>query len=1106
MWFWIGLVAGVLPFFLRYTWSSTKEENGQVVAISHFDFASIVGGIVAMACAFGLLSADALSIAKSALLFALALLQLAHGVALGTRLRFYAQRKRQRKLQRDLPDQINFPGIEVGDASDALRMPVGATFKYTRKTQFVGTAQPGEDFLSQVPDYILGVVEQRELFNACEMRLPIMLLAAERGIDRETLYTIYQRMAEVFAEHEDLSPRVPAQTLLNSNALEYVLRRKATPDAILEVFRRFPEIASHREIVRQTASSPLTGEESLTPMRGLQRDPKLHEFHEALRDLLKEQRFGDVNEHADIAVELAAKTHAYEHALILSDCGMVLFQRRQLMDAEPILRKAARLAQLALEQQLDDSPELFEAYLKSEYSLAEIYLGLGDYQQAIDHVQKGTARFRNLIFQVRELDDMGKRFQPLAMYGLEISARVYFSIGHNTIAQSLARAALYQAWDLHGEEHPYPSRVQILLATIYRGYGLHELSRKHFENALPHAELDPSVQLQWASHLIFDGEFDRAKQLLQEATDSAVFHANMQMRADRAAMLGEIAVGESSFKDALSWKMEAVELSDRFLNEQSARLSSQQLREHSAAQFRYVYEFVDFVLRYMPDQPDAVRAACDAVLRRKLIESDALRHIHYVASTDPKLREHYQRLRRLRSRIGAARLIEYAALKYDANLAEGVAKRERLEADIAAAVGGFRIPKTDSREIESKLPQDTALVEYLCLPWIPATPGDDEKKPTLYYALVIQRGRPCELVKIGTAESIDSAIAEYQREMTRSGRHLVDQDEGDVVRGSGERVRQMIFDPIKEKIRGCSGLVIAPDGELCRVPIGALPSGDDYLINKYRITYVSTGRDMLRDERERGAKHGLPTVMADPDYDLGKGMHTYQIFKRLEGARDEGLDIAQLLGVDALVDADATEETLKELKSPVILHIATHAYFQDKSSNPTPRGTDLPSEDAVKAGLSGGGLALAGVNVWLTNRTGQGANEGLVNAEDVLEIDLSGTQLTVLSACETALGDVRIGQGVMGLRRSFVVAGTDTLVMSLWRVPDKETAELMKSFYREILRGEGCGDALCSAQRELLHRDPYYWGAFICQGNSGPISSEVIAEIRQRVADRSGIS
>jgi CHAT domain-containing protein len=136
------------------------------------------------------------------------------------------------------------------------------------------------------------------------------------------------------------------------------------------------------------------------------------------------------------------------------------------------------------------------------------------------------------------------------------------------------------------------------------------------------------------------------------------------------------------------------------------------------------------------------------------------------------------------------------------------------------------------------------------------------------------------------------------------------------------------------------------------------------------------------------------------------------------------------------------------------------------------------------------GLALAGVNTW--NRGGSlpaEAEDGLLTAEDVSGLDLLRTDLVVLSACETGLGKVWNGEGVYGLRRAFVLAGAKTLVMSLWKVPDQQTQELMGEFYQRIQRGQPRAEALREAQLAMKKRYsyPYYWGAFICQGDPSPL-------------------
>ena len=136
------------------------------------------------------------------------------------------------------------------------------------------------------------------------------------------------------------------------------------------------------------------------------------------------------------------------------------------------------------------------------------------------------------------------------------------------------------------------------------------------------------------------------------------------------------------------------------------------------------------------------------------------------------------------------------------------------------------------------------------------------------------------------------------------------------------------------------------------------------------------------------------------------------------------------------------------------------------------------------------GLVLAGVNTWhATGHFHEQAEDGLLTAEDVSGLDLLATELVVLSACETGLGEVRTGEGVFGLQRAFVLAGAKTLVMSLWSVPDEQTRALMEDFYRRIHAGQPRAEALRAAQMAIRaeHPDPFYWGGFICQGNPGAL-------------------
>jgi CHAT domain-containing protein len=223
-----------------------------------------------------------------------------------------------------------------------------------------------------------------------------------------------------------------------------------------------------------------------------------------------------------------------------------------------------------------------------------------------------------------------------------------------------------------------------------------------------------------------------------------------------------------------------------------------------------------------------------------------------------------------------------------------------------------------------------------------------------------------------------------------------------------------------------------------------------------------------------------------------------------------------MLQVQPWLGGMVLESPLKAYRSPSILHIATHGFFLPNQPH------NLHKDNLILGGMStsgtiGGminrlsgeglenpllrsGLALAGANTWLQYRPlPSEAEDGILTAEDVSGIDLSNTELVTLSACETGLGDVLTGEGVFGLRRAFVLAGAQTLVMSLWKVPDEQTKELMVDFYNRLLVGKPRADALREAQLKMKEKypSPYYWGAFICQGNAGPLQDELLKSIKE---------
>jgi CHAT domain-containing protein len=193
-----------------------------------------------------------------------------------------------------------------------------------------------------------------------------------------------------------------------------------------------------------------------------------------------------------------------------------------------------------------------------------------------------------------------------------------------------------------------------------------------------------------------------------------------------------------------------------------------------------------------------------------------------------------------------------------------------------------------------------------------------------------------------------------------------------------------------------------------------------------------------------------------------------------------------------LTGSNANKAALKQVNAPDILHIATHGFFltdaPEKSS--AEKGTRAINAKAkIESPLLRSGLALAGANL-----SRESTDNGILTALEASSLNLWGTKLVTLSACDTGLGEVKNGEGVYGLRRAFMLAGTETLVMSLWPVSDYVTREMMSMYYTGLKNGMGRGEALRQAELAMLKRTgrqhPFYWASFIQSGDWGNLQGK----------------
>lgn len=321
-----------------------------------------------------------------------------------------------------------------------------------------------------------------------------------------------------------------------------------------------------------------------------------------------------------------------------------------------------------------------------------------------------------------------------------------------------------------------------------------------------------------------------------------------------------------------------------------------------------------------------------------------------------------------------------------------------------------------------------------------------------------------------------------------------------------------IFLPILPLIGKRRHLVVVPDGQFNVLPLALLHDGSDYLHDSYLIRYLTSGLDLLQN----GATFQPATtavVFADPAFEqrpgdstllTGRQRHvrllTLPALKPLPGARKEAEAIRALWpNAQVLMGTAATDSALLHVQAPPILHVATHSLFGIKQEVPVlatsrafeTRGRLDVAQRIPTNPLLRSGLALAGISNRRTARLVEELElpDGLVTAQELAGINLWGTQLVVLSACDSGNGDIERGHGVYGLRRAVLTAGAQTLVTSLWQVDDEATQALMEQYYQRLHRGVGRAEALRQAALEVRkqHDHPYFWGAFISIGQVGPL-------------------
>lgn len=731
--------------------------------------------------------------------------------------------------------------------------------------------------------------------------------------------------------------------------------------------------------------------------------------------------------------------------------------------AEPLLKRALTIYEKVF------GPE-HPATATSLNNLAMLYLAMGAYSQTEPLLKRALAIYEKAL--APEHPDTAKSLGNLG--------ELYRTTGAYAQAEPLLKRALAINEKVFGPEHPDTATGTNNLGTLYidmRAY----------------AQAEPLLKRALAI---------REKELGPEHPETATTLGN----------LAWVLWGQGSWSDSAANMRRSLRIQETNAHRVLVLGDETRKRAYAATLTPYTWGAVSFSLASQGKVRTAEHTGMEVVLQRKGRVQDLMTDVFATARTrlsasDRKIFDQWLEANGQLATLSFNGPGLMSIDKYRELLESLSAKATALSTQLSERSAEFqsKVETVTVERVQQALPTDSVLIE-----WLRYRPSDPKANEGVrwhaprYVAYVLKRiGEPVA-IDLGAAQSIEDLVTEFRTALSDPA--------STYFKEAAEELSEKLIKPLRSHFAQSKRLLLSPDGALNLVPFAALvDEHGEYLAQNLELTYLTSGRDLLRMAVEPPPR-GTAVVLADPNYGHPSGWgprddaglepvrsadldRSGLVFTPLPGTAAEAKALQSLLKLDApsvLTGDRATETNLRELHGPRILHMATHGFFlNDLHMRTAVRragfGPETASLPLGENPMLRSGLALAGANARHSGAT----DDGILTAAEAAQLDLLGTQLVVLSACETGLGTVQTGEGVYGLRRALVLAGAQTQLVSLWKVNDAAAQELMVDYYQRLLEGEGRSEALRAAQKAMLanpaHQHPCYWAAFILVGDGTPL-------------------
>jgi len=570
-------------------------------------------------------------------------------------------------------------------------------------------------------------------------------------------------------------------------------------------------------------------------------------------------------------------------------------------------------------------------------------------------------------------------------------------------------------------------------------------------------------------------------------------------------------------EEAVEWALKTQAANAAWTLDKAVWMSGEDLYEQHQQSNDMVHEVFSLAADHAAEYPAFAQSCYDDALLYKGIGLSSQRFFERELSqknvTASQEVQEWKRLRKQLSeaeaRPGSRSADETAALKNNLAL---------LESRLIKNLGGFTQMRYNPtwQDVQAALRPGEVAVEFLRFTYF--QPTEITARDIRYLALVL---RPGDAAPAAVPICFDKEMLPLlPPDSLRNEQVLHDLYHGITKNETGKSLADLLWSPLEPLLRGAKTIYYSPAGNLHRVNFAALaPDGKTPLTERLHFRPLLSTRSLATPRKSTkptdallfgGIRFDADSLEMKTALDLlrsegsilfstnaggsrgddsrGRGKWRY-----LRGTEKEVNDIGQVMErsgfvrVEKRMGAQACEERLKVFsenrKSPGVLHIATHGFaladVRGGSAANAPRNPFSGSGNSMNRA----GLVLAGGNhTWLGGKYRQGMEDGILTASEISQLDFSATELVALSACESGLGEVRGAEGVLGLQRSFKIAGAHHLLLSLWQVPDQETQEFMSMFYRAWLEKKlPVPEAFRAAQAEMrrLYPTPFYWAGFV---------------------------